>query len=186
MAARQSTKVPLVCARCGTSVLLVPWQLRQGRRYCSRLCAGTQGGRDEARFLAKIETEPNTGCWIWTASRCSDGYGTFGVGGKTVSAHRWSYENFAGPIPPDKEIDHYLYNPGICIGRACVNYRHLRPTTHRANTLRSATQIMAIHARKTHCINGHPFSSENLMLRPEGRRCRTCFMEGVARRRRRA
>lgn len=32
-----------------------------------------------ARFLSKIEPEPNSGCWLWTAGKVEDGYGAFAI-----------------------------------------------------------------------------------------------------------
>lgn len=73
------------------------------------------------RFGRKIEKDPVSGCWNWTASRHRDGYGWFGPGGRgrAVLAHRWAYENFVGPIPSGLYILHHCDNP------PCVNPDHL-------------------------------------------------------------
>lgn len=70
-------------------------------------------------------------CWIWNGAPASNGYGKFGFNGKTVSAHRMSYEMFVGQIPPGLTIDH------LCRVRLCVNPNHLEAVPHRVNILRS-------------------------------------------------
>lgn len=69
-------------------------------------------------------------CWLWTAARTGRNgkYGNFGVGyPKLMLAHRWSYENTHGPIPPGIQVDH------ICRVTLCVNPAHLRLATNKQN-----------------------------------------------------
>lgn len=72
------------------------------------------------------------GCWTWTGARMTCGYGTLLAeqNGKTVLAHRWSYEHFVGPIPAGYDVDH------LCRNRACVNPEHLEPVPHAVNVER--------------------------------------------------
>lgn len=123
------------------------------------------------RFLAKIEMpEEPDGCWVWIACKNKKGYGQFGLNGKARLAHRVAYEHYVGPIPDGMEPDH------TCRVRACVNFNHLEPVTHRVNILRGASPC-AKHARKTHCKNGHLLSGDNLVtsvLKRGHRLCRTC------------
>lgn len=105
------------------------------------------------RFLDKIWVHPMSGCWHWTASLDSHGYGQFqrgrGYGGLT-RAYKWAYEHFVGPVPEGLELDH------LCRNKTCVFPGHLEPVTHRENVLRGPG-ASAIHARMTECKNGHPF-----------------------------
>lgn len=126
------------------------------------------------RFREKIAPGPN-GCIEWTGGLNGVGYGQFyggrtslGQTGKTY-AHRWSYEHFVGPIPEGLHLDH------LCRNRKCVNPEHLEPVTIRENLLRGVGPS-AIHAQKTECPAGHPYSGDNLYTHPakHQRFCREC------------
>jgi hypothetical protein len=112
-------------------------------------------------------------CWLWIggASKSNGGYyGRFKLPRqrKDISAHRWAWEEVNGPLTEGKTLDH------LCRNTLCVNPDHLEPVTMRENILRG-TNTAANHARKTHCVNGHPFSGENLFITKNGQRmCRTC------------
>ena len=79
------------------------------------------------RFVAKLST-PNglDSCWLWTGHQDKRPgwlpYGRFWFNGKGVSAHRWAYEAFVGPIPANMDLDHYY-----CENPRCVNPGHVRP-----------------------------------------------------------
>jgi hypothetical protein len=131
-------------------------------------------GDDETRFLAKVDVRAN-GCWQWTANcqkrKGLPAYGSFKSGGANHFAHRWAYEHWVGPIPAGQHLDHYRFPQDGCIGAACVNPEHLRPTTARENALRSDA-VSAWNAAKTHCSYGHPLAGDNLRIkRNNGQRC---------------
>lgn len=122
------------------------------------------------RFAAKYRIDPETGCWVWTGATKSNGYGSFGAGGRggTVYAHRWSYEHHVGPIADGLHVDH------LCRNRACVNPAHLEPVTARVNLLRGEG-VTASRAAQTHCKRGHPYDEANTYVKPNGSRdCRAC------------
>jgi hypothetical protein len=125
------------------------------------------------RFWAKVVPEPNTGCWIWTASTDGRGYGHCSDGhGKTVHAYRLAYETLVGPVPEGLELDHVRARG--CVGRACVNPAHLEPVTHQEN-VRRGDGWSGRHARATHCPAGHPYDEANTYVDPRGKRqCRQC------------
>lgn len=126
--------------------------------------------------------EESGGCWRWTGSTISGGYGRIRVDGVQRSAHVVAYELVVGLVPPGLILDH------LCRNRACCNPAHLEPVTFRENVLRGQG-TGARYARRTHCAAGHPLEGTNLVLREDGgRRCRICRNRTgrVARRARRA
>lgn len=129
---------------------------------------------DEAlRFIAQLQYDGRTGCWLWTGpvqqpgKRRWGGYGKAWLRGKTVLAHRVMHAHRVGPIPVGYTIDHVK----PCPHRHCV--RHTEAVTLRENVLRG-NGWAARNARKTHCRNGHPFTAENTGQQKHGRFCRTC------------
>jgi len=118
------------------------------------------------RFWSNVEDQGF--CWHWTGSRIKGGYGNFRFGRRTHQAHRLAYQLLVGEIGPGLQLDH------LCRIRACVNPDHLEPVAQRINILRGFG-ASAVHARQTHCINGHEFTKANTRIRRSGRReCRTC------------
>jgi hypothetical protein len=82
------------------------------------------------RFLKFVELCPLNGCWLWKGGIDRYGYGKFSFEGRTVKAHRWSWEMLRGGIPEGMKVDH------TCRVRHCVNPYHGDPITNRQNTVR--------------------------------------------------
>lgn len=78
--------------------------------------------------------EKTDGCWLWTGSRTSDGYGGIRVCGKSVGAHRVAYELFVAPIPDGLHVLHRCDTPN------CVRPEHLFLGTHADNMSDMATK----------------------------------------------
>lgn len=67
------------------------------------------------------------GCWMWTGTTFRRGYGYFWLGGRSISAHRYSYELHYGPFPQKFLVCHHCDTPG------CVRPDHLFLGDHSAN-----------------------------------------------------
>ena len=83
----------------------------------------TEKRRDSLRMLERFESKINKteDCWIWTASKDSNGYGVFRLDGKLEKAHRVSYTLVFGDISKDLVLDHLCRNKScVKIGRAHV------------------------------------------------------------------
>lgn len=83
----------------------------------------------EERFWEKVNKDgpipdgrPDLGpCWLWTGARVGRGYGKIGSGGhsgKTLMAHRVSWQIHFGEIPDELAVCHECDNP------PCVNPGH--------------------------------------------------------------
>lgn len=123
----------------------------------------------EQKFWDRVTPEPNSGCFLWTAGCDEKGYALFRFKGVTYRAHRFSYELHKGKIPKALMIDH------LCSVRCCVNPAHLEAVSAQENALRTVHRGRHQHAKKTHCINGHPYAGENLIRINGERRCRACL-----------
>lgn len=70
------------------------------------------------RFDASYTPEPMSGCWLWTSSYTSNGYGEISIGGRSnrevLRAHRLSWAIFRGPIPEGMLVCHKCDNPPCC------------------------------------------------------------------------
>lgn len=80
-------------------------------------------------------------CLRWQIkSADAPSYGVFSMGGRRqMSAHRWSYENFVGPLEADKQVDHLCRHPW------CVQPSHLELVEMKENVRR----MHVAHGRQT-------------------------------------
>ena len=118
------------------------------------------------RFWMKVDTSGD--CWDWTASTDAYGYGAFGLNGRMVKAHRFSYQLEHGPITREVHICH------TCDNRKCVRPSHLYPGSPLTNNRDTAARGRHAKQRKTHCPQGHEYTDENTRIDHGHRRCREC------------
>jgi hypothetical protein len=129
---------------------------------------------DEERWAMRVLIDPD-GCWLWTGSTGSNGYGQVRIDGRLIPAHRWAYEYKIGPISSGMRIDHTCHNadPGCRVGpdcphMLCVRPDHLEAVTHGEN-IRRATFGRGV------CKAGlHDITKPNAI---KGRQCRECVNE---------
>lgn len=76
---------------------------------------------------SKIAFEPTTGCWLWTGNKFNTGYGCVSRDRTSMLAHRVSWTEANGPIPPDAQVCHRCDTP------LCVNPEHLFLGTRQDN-----------------------------------------------------
>ena len=80
------------------------------------------------RFHEKWISEPNTGCWLWTAGRSGGKrYGVMAFNGKPQLAHRISFILHKGKFPENLYVCHK------CDVGLCVNPDHLFLGTQKDN-----------------------------------------------------
>jgi hypothetical protein len=118
-----------ICQRCNKEFLYDPWI--DAGIYCSRECY--KAPKKESRFEWDKATEEQKiqrikesfeknvvrsehGCWEWTGSKQSNGYGRMGLSikGRRLIPHRVSWMIHNGEIPPGLFVCHKCDNPPCC------------------------------------------------------------------------
>jgi len=63
---------------------------------------------------SRVYKDPFSGCWNWTRGKDKDGYGKIKVEGRSLRAHRVSYQVFKGEFPENLQTLHSCDNPSCC------------------------------------------------------------------------
>lgn len=124
------------------------------------------------RFWAKVN-KTNT-CWNWTAV-VKGGYGDFFVSTERgrSAAHRFSYEQAHGQIPPGMKVCHR------CDNMLCVRPDHLFLGTQSDNIRDMyAKGRWPLHRyKRTHCSRGHKLTANEMLPSGRNRECLACRRE---------
>jgi Fe-S-cluster-containing dehydrogenase component len=132
---------------------------------------------DIARFWAKVDKDgpllPHVAhlgpCWMWCGNRNRRGYGRMSVRGSQEVVGAVSLL-IVGVDRGVNLVCHHCDNP------SCVNPDHLFLGSSSQNMQDCVRKGRHKLASKTHCLNGHPFSGENLYITHRGHRaCRLCM-----------
>lgn len=147
------------------------------------------------RFWDKVERNED-GCWLWRASTDPRGYGKIVVHvdgeARLSGAHRVSWELANGPIPTGLCVLHRCDTPScvrpdhLFLGTLADNTKDMYGKGRHGNEIRKAVEKASAIARaRTECVNGHPYSGDNVRIDTNGiwRVCRTCKRESLRRRR---
>jgi hypothetical protein len=124
------------------------------------------------QFENLVEKIPEAGCWIWKKGITGSGYGALWYREETVSAHRFSYIMYKGPIPRGLHVLHR------CDVKLCVNPDHLYTGTEGDN-MRDASNRGRLEGngriRQTHCKRGHEYTEQTSYLSNGKHCCKICI-----------
>lgn len=112
-------------------------------------------------FWARVQPEPNSGCWFWTGAQYNTGYGKLTRGKRYKLAHRVAFVALVGEHDERLELDH------LCRNKLCCNPAHLEPVTHGENVRRGQRERVL---KRTTCPSGHVYD----MFFATHRRCSIC------------
>lgn len=137
---------------------------------------------DKVRFWKNVDIRGPDDCWLWRGKPTKEGYGQFcgqRSGEKyTYRSHKVAYVLCKGEVPEGMHVHHAC----PVRNRLCCNPAHLEPKSPESHALEPGHGA-AIQKAKTHCDNGHEYTTENTYTWKGWRYCRTCNRESKQRKR---
>ena len=100
-------------------------RVKAGRDMTPLLRPVIRSGSDLDRLISKTEKDQASGCWTWTASLNSSGFGQMRFKGALCLAHRVSWELHFGAIPASVGTARFTKVLHTCKNKTCVNPAHL-------------------------------------------------------------
>jgi len=129
--------------------------------------------KELTRIFSKVQVNPVTGCWNWTAALNTYGYGCIWYKGRQEMAHRLLYAWAVESIPQGVRADIPSLDHITCNNPRCCNPVHLRLVPMVENCRRT-NSVSAVNRRKTHCIRGHLLPAKPNRKDVPGRFCLPC------------
>lgn len=130
------------------------------------------------RFWSKVN-KTEGGCWEWTGSLQTQGYGNIEIKGKRLLPHRIAYVLHKGEIPQGLSVCHHCDNPKCCnpehlfLGTAADNMNDASQKGRMAYQ-KGTWDVGSVHRDLTQCKRGHPFDEKNTGKQANGRYCKRC------------
>lgn len=119
-------------------------------------------------------------CWENTYSVEGNGYKQMRLHGRLIMIHRFVWVLHFGPIEDGLDINH------LCTNRGCCRIEHLEKITRKEHLHKTDVfKVYLLHAAKTSCPHGHPYSADNTYYWKNqrtglvGRKCRECHRTKV-------
>lgn len=134
--------------------------------------------RTKPELLEKIRALSKQGpgnCIEFQGLRNPQGYGKIKFQGKKHFVHRLIFK-IHNPQTSLSQKDYVCHK---CDNPACINYAHLFLGNAKVNNVDKALKGRHANTRKTHCIRGHEFNTENTRYYEHKgrlkRQCKTCI-----------
>lgn len=132
--------------------------------------------KDELLKILNKQTkiDESSNCWIWNGAKTGFGYGYIRINNKIYTIHRLITHFFHNLNL--ENINELACHKAECKHLSCWNPDHLYKGTKSSNAIdRFNSGKINYNEAKTHCKNGHEFTSENtIILKNLARKCRIC------------
>lgn len=129
-------------------------------------------------LVAHSKIDRRSGCWLWTYTYDSDGYGRMRVNNKTIGVHRVSAVLFLGWEWAREFVrtnNHGLRVCHTCDVPACFNPDHLFAGTQRDNLNDCVRKDRHFWSKRDRCSRGHVYAEVGFYVTGNGtRNCLAC------------